>query len=87
MNRLRDEGFFEATIPAPAEAPGYRVEVVTYEGERETLSIVCLPPVLTDYDLYLFEGRHGELREARRAPARSGRGGRCVRRGRLTPTA
>ncbi len=65
MNRLRDEGFFEATIPAPAEAPGYRVEVVTYEGERETfVDPYAFPPVLTDYDLYLFsEGRHLESYE------------------------
>jgi len=65
MARLRDEGFFEATVPAPEGTPGYRVAVETYEGERETfVDPYAFPPVLTDYDLYLFsEGRHLESYE------------------------
>ena len=65
MTRLRDEGFFEVTIPMPAGKPGYRVEAVTYEGERETfVDPYAFPPTLTDYDLYLFsEGRHLESYE------------------------
>lgn len=58
MTRLRDEGFFEVTIPAGELR--YHYEAVTHDGREETFADpYAYPPLLTDYDLYLFrEGRY-----------------------------
>jgi 1,4-alpha-glucan branching enzyme len=56
MQRVRDEGFFEVTLPGLR----YHFEAVTHEGDSETFGDpYAYPPQLTDYDLHLFsEGRH-----------------------------
>lgn len=58
MTKLRDEGFFEVTIPG--ELPlRYQYEATTHENKRETFADpYAFAPLLTDYDLHLFgEGR------------------------------
>ncbi|MBZ0296185.1 MAG: 1,4-alpha-glucan branching protein GlgB, partial [Anaerolineae bacterium] len=58
MTRLRDEGFFEVTIPG--ELPlRYHFEGTTHDGQRENVADpYAFAPLLTDYDLHLFgEGR------------------------------
>ncbi|MBX3062532.1 MAG: 1,4-alpha-glucan branching protein GlgB [Anaerolineae bacterium] len=60
MNRWRDEGFFEVTIPAEIGALSYHFEAETHEGSTEAFADPYLfPPLLTDFDLYLFSaGTH-----------------------------
>ncbi len=58
MNRLRDEGFFEVTVPG--EMPvRYRCIATTHDGRDENFyDPYMFAPTLTDYDLHLFgEGR------------------------------
>src|SRR5712692_9764684 len=57
MARLRDEGLFEAVIPAGSS---YHYEAVTRDGQHETFADpYSFPSLLTDYDLYLLgEGHH-----------------------------
>ncbi len=59
MNRLHDEGFFEVTIPGEWPGLQYRYEMTTRDGQQEIFADpYAFPPLLTDYDLYLFgEGR------------------------------
>jgi len=58
MTKLRDQGFFEVTIPGDLPLR-YHYEVITHDGARETLADpYAFAPLLTDYDLHLFgEGR------------------------------
>lgn len=60
MNRLRDEGMFEVTIPGQLEGLRYHLETVTHAGDTESVwDAYAFPPMLTDYDLYLFsQGKH-----------------------------
>ncbi|NDJ77773.1 MAG: 1,4-alpha-glucan branching protein GlgB [Chloroflexi bacterium] len=64
MTRLRDEGFFEVTLPGQ---PGlrYHYAVTPYDGEEYIArDPYAFGPTLSDYDLYLFsEGRHLESYE------------------------
>src|SRR5258708_10559974 len=57
MARLRDEGLFEAVIPA---GTSYHYEAVTRDGPQESFADpYSYPSLLTDYDLYLLgEGHH-----------------------------
>jgi 1,4-alpha-glucan branching enzyme len=58
MNRLRDEGFFEVTIPG--ELPlRYHFEAITHEGGDESFyDPYMFSPTLSDFDLHLLgEGR------------------------------
>src|SRR5687767_10764442 len=60
MTKLRDEGFFEATIPG--EMPvRYHFEEISREANEEIVYVYdpyVYPPLLTDFDLHLFgEGR------------------------------
>jgi 1,4-alpha-glucan branching enzyme len=59
MNKLRNEGFFEVTIPSRWPGLKYHYDVTTRDGRQETFADpYAFPPLLTDYDLYLFgEGR------------------------------
>ncbi len=69
MRRLRDEGFFEATLPAPSETPpapsGYRMRFRNQYGDTwETYDPYAFPYLLTEFDLYLMgEGRHYDTYE------------------------
>ncbi len=60
MARLRDEGFFEVTIPGHWPGLRYHYEATTQDGARESFADpYAFPPVLSDYDLHLLsEGRH-----------------------------
>ena len=59
MRRLRSEGFFEATLPAPSEsapAPSsYRIRFRNEYGDSwETHDAYAFPFLLTEFDLYLM---------------------------------
>jgi 1,4-alpha-glucan branching enzyme len=67
--KIQPEGLFEATIPSDASLPtggdsvssaAYRVQFRFVDGNSlETFDPYAFPPLLTDYDLYLFgEGTH-----------------------------
>ena len=64
MRRLREEGFFEVTLPAPSETPpapsSYRIRFRNEYGETwEIYDPYAFPYLLTEFDLYLLgEGRH-----------------------------
>ena len=61
MTRLREEGFFEVTIPGEWPGLSYEYEAVTHEGKTETFHdpYAFQEPLLTDYDRYLYgEGRY-----------------------------
>jgi 1,4-alpha-glucan branching enzyme len=65
MKRLRDEGFFEATIPGKVDDLRYQFEATTADGQTEIFADpYSFPPLLTDYDLYLFgQGKHLDIYE------------------------
>lgn len=60
MNRLRDEGFFEATVAGAWPGLKYHYEAVTHEGQQQTFADpYAFGPLLTEFDLYLMgEGRY-----------------------------
>ena len=64
MRRLRDTGFFEATLPTPSEAAptasSYRLRFRNEYGDVwEAHDAYAFPYLLTEFDLYLMgEGRH-----------------------------
>ena len=60
MKRIREEGFFEATIEGSPANLRYHYRAVAVTGETEILAdpYAFRKPLLTDYDLHLFgEGR------------------------------
>jgi len=69
MRRLRDTGFFEATLPAPSDvapAPSsYRLRFHNEYGDVwEAHDTYAFPYILTEFDLYLMgEGRHYDTYE------------------------
>jgi len=69
MRRLRDTGFFEATLPSPSEvapAPSsYRLRFRNEYGDVwEAHDTYAFPYLLTEFDLYLMgEGRHYDTYE------------------------
>ena len=69
MRRLRDTGFFEATLPAPSDtapAPSsYRLRFRNEYGDVwETHDTYAFPFLLSEFDLYLMgEGRHYDTYE------------------------
>jgi len=69
MRCLRDEGFFEATLPAPSETPpaasSYRIRFRNEYGDIwEIYDPYAFPYLLTEFDLYLMgEGRHYDTYE------------------------
>jgi 1,4-alpha-glucan branching enzyme len=69
MRRLRDTGFFEATLPTPSEsaptASSYRFRFRNEYGDIwEAHDTYAFPYLLTEFDLYLMgEGRHYDTYE------------------------
>ena len=69
MRRLRDTGFFEATLPTPSEAAptasSYRLRFRNEYGDVwEAHDTYAFPYLLTEFDLYLMgEGRHYDTYE------------------------
>ncbi|HWY09596.1 MAG TPA: 1,4-alpha-glucan branching protein GlgB [Candidatus Acidoferrales bacterium] len=69
MRRLRDTGFFEATLPAPSDvapAPSsYRLRFRNEYGDVwESHDTYAFPYLLSEFDLYLMgEGRHYDTYE------------------------
>jgi 1,4-alpha-glucan branching enzyme len=69
MRRLRDTGFFEATLPSPSDlapAPSsYRLRFRNEFGDVwESYDTYAFPYLLTEFDLYLMgEGRHYDTYE------------------------
>jgi 1,4-alpha-glucan branching enzyme len=69
MRRLRDTGFFEATLPSPSDlapAPSsYRLRFRNEYGDVwEAHDTYAFPYLLTEFDLYLMgEGRHYDTYE------------------------
>ena len=67
--KMRGEGFFEVTLPAPHEFPpapsSYRIRFRTEYGEvSESHDAYAFPFLLTEFDLYLMgEGRHYDTYE------------------------
>ncbi|HMD43580.1 MAG TPA: 1,4-alpha-glucan branching protein GlgB [Candidatus Acidoferrum sp.] len=67
--KMRGEGFFEVTLPAPREFPpapsSYRIRFRTEYGEvLESHDTYAFPFLLTEFDLYLMgEGRHYDTYE------------------------
>jgi 1,4-alpha-glucan branching enzyme len=98
-NRIHPDGIFELTFPAPnvsAAAPGeaippdsYRLRMRFGDGNVfETLDPYAFPPVLTEYDLYLFgEGTHYQKYEKIGAHVREVAGVRGVHFGVWAPNA
>lgn len=87
--KIQPEGLFEITIPADAGLPSggdsfsptaYRVRFRFIDGNTlETLDPYAFPPLLTDYDLYLFgEGTHYKNYEKLGAHVREVQGVRGV---------
>jgi len=55
MKRWDEAGFFEVILPPQGADFRYRLIVVDKEGDEfELEDAYCFPPLLTDYDLYLF---------------------------------
>ena len=76
MRRIHPAGVFEALCPAeasPKAGKDYVLRVSDQRGERTTMhDPYAFPPMLTDYDLYLFgEGRHFRIYERLGAHSRS----------------
>jgi 1,4-alpha-glucan branching enzyme len=65
MERIDEEGFFEAVFPDRSNVFRYRLKIVTSEGENyEIEDPYRFPPILSEEDLYLFnEGNHFKLYE------------------------
>jgi len=69
MRRLRDTGFFEATLPTPSDlapAPSsYRLRFRNeYDDVWESYDTYAFPYLLSEFDLYLMgEGRHYDTYE------------------------
>lgn len=63
--RLDDGGFFEAIIKDRDDFFCYRLEVTDYQGNTfSTYDPYCFLPILTDFDLHLFnEGNHHKIYE------------------------
>jgi 1,4-alpha-glucan branching enzyme len=69
MSRLREQGFFEATLPDTSDHPpppsSYRLRFRNEYGDVwETYDAYAFPFLLTEFDLYLMgEGRHYDAYE------------------------
>ncbi len=63
MNRLRDEGFFEVSVPGTPGDLRYHFEIHTKTSGNSTyVDPYAFPLQITDYDIYLF--RQGRLLES-----------------------
>jgi 1,4-alpha-glucan branching enzyme len=60
MQRRHEAGFFEITLPQPADQVRYHYAAVQHDGREETFEDTYrFGPILTDFDRYLLsEGRH-----------------------------
>ncbi len=65
MNRVHPKGFFEATFPDKKEVFSYKLKVINSHGQEKIfLDPYSFLPILSDYDLYLFnEGSHHRIYE------------------------
>ncbi|WP_265445914.1 1,4-alpha-glucan branching protein GlgB [Acetivibrio straminisolvens] len=65
MEKVEDRGFFEAVIKDRSDFFKYNLRVTDYEGNSFTFcDPYCFLPVLSDYDLYLFnEGNNHKIYE------------------------
>ena len=69
MRKVREQGFFEVTLPAPSEYPpvpsSYRLRFRNEYGDVwEVYDTYAFPYLLTEFDLYLMgEGRHYDTYE------------------------
>lgn len=63
MERCHGDGLFVAELDESWAEAAYHFEAITAEGGRETFGDPYLhPPLLTEYDIYLFsQGRHHEI--------------------------
>jgi len=61
MEKIRDEGLFQAIIQTAENISPYQLEI-TYPngtGKQTKYDPYCFPPVLSDFDMHLFaEGKH-----------------------------
>lgn len=60
MDKIYDDGFFEAIIASEKEVFPYELKRTTHDGQvLTTIDPYCFPPVLTEFDLHLMgEGTH-----------------------------
>ncbi len=65
MNRVRDAGLFELSVPTSETAPTYKLQVHLPNGDKQTIhDPYSFPPTIGELDLHLFgEGRHEEVYE------------------------
>jgi len=65
MKKIHDSGFFEAILKEHKEYFDYNIEVQEYNGNSSRFyDPYSFPPVLTDFDLHLFnEGNHHRIYE------------------------
>ena len=63
MGRCHEDGLFVAELDVTWTEAAYHFEAITVEGGRETFGDPYgYPPLLTEYDIYLFsQGRHHEI--------------------------
>ena len=63
MERLHEEGLFVAQLDATWAEARYHFEAITAQGGSETFGDpYSFPPLLSEYDIYLFnQGRHREI--------------------------
>jgi len=63
MARLHEDGLFVAELDATWASAAYHFEADTGDGQAEVFGDpYCYPPLLTDYDVYLFsQGEHQEI--------------------------
>lgn len=65
MKQIHPAGIFETTVDSsePLEPGNYQLRIEDHEGQLTTMhDPYAFPPMLTDFDLYLFgEGRHRDV--------------------------
>lgn len=55
MTRIFEEGLYEALLPDTTSIPSYRLRITQPDGAvTETSDPYAIPPLLTDFELYLF---------------------------------
>jgi 1,4-alpha-glucan branching enzyme len=62
MDRIHDDGLYEAVFPERSEVFGYRLRLTYHDGHEDTLiDPYCFLPILSDFDLHLLtEGNDHE---------------------------
>ncbi len=65
LEKIHDEGFFEAVIPGAQEVFSYRLKKIMADGRTEVFrDSYSFMPTLTDFDIYLFNaGDHHRIYE------------------------